>query len=217
MSTPLKGKQALITAGPTYEAIDPVRFIGNHSTGKMGYALAKALQKAGADVTLISGPSSLPDPENITTIRVKSSDEMYEAASSCFPTAEITILAAAVADYKPKNAAPEKIKKAGESMTLELVKTVDIAMTLGKIKKDSQLLIGFALETTNEEAHAREKLKKKNFDFIVLNSLKNPGSGFGHDTNQISIIDNNNIFNFELKHKEKVAQDIVDFLIKKKY
>ena len=217
MSTPLKGKQALITAGPTYEAIDPVRFIGNHSTGKMGYALAKALQKAGADVTLISGPSSLPDPENITTIRVKSSDEMYEAASSYFPTAEITILAAAVADYKPKHAAPEKIKKAGESMTLELVKTVDIAMTLGKIKKDSQLLIGFALETTNEEAHAREKLKKKNFDFIVLNSLKNPGSGFGHDTNQISIIDNNNIFNFELKHKEKVAQDIVDFLIKKKY
>ncbi|WP_339607152.1 bifunctional phosphopantothenoylcysteine decarboxylase/phosphopantothenate--cysteine ligase CoaBC [uncultured Roseivirga sp.] len=213
----LMGKKVMITAGPTYEAIDPVRFIGNHSTGKMGFALAEAAANHGAEVILISGPTHLSiEHSNIKLIRVKSGNEMYEACSKANQFSDINIMAAAVADYTPKTVANQKIKKKGDAMTIELVKTTDIAKSLGAIKKSSQLNVGFALETEAELEHAQQKIKSKNFDLIVLNSLNDKGAGFGHDTNKITIIDNqNNIQHFELKSKREVAKDIINAIVQK--
>lgn len=213
----LSGKRVLITAGPTYEAIDPVRFIGNYSSGKMGYALAEAAAKAGAKVTLISGPTQLEIKHpNIQRQSVRSGNEMYEACQKVFTTMDVTIFAAAVADYAPDVVADQKIKKKGDKMSIELSKTIDIAKTLGQKKKNTQLNVGFALETNNELENAKEKIIAKNFDMIVLNTLQDNGAGFGHDTNKISIIDKaNNIQNFELKTKTEVAKDIVDAIIAK--
>lgn len=211
---PLKGKKALVTAGPTHEAIDPVRFIGNHSSGKMGFAIAEELAEQGAEVSLVSGPTQLQTTHsNIKTINVVTSDEMYHEARSVFYDADIVVLAAAVADYKPVLKAEEKIKKHDKSMALELTKTVDIAASLGKEKKN-QFTVGFALETENELANAKGKIKKKNFDLIVLNSLKDKGAGFGYDTNKISLIDKHEeIKEFELKSKKEVAKDIIQEVI----
>ena len=204
--------RVLLTAGPTYEPLDPVRFIGNHSTGKMGYALAEAFAAIGADVTLISGPTNLPNPAHpqIRTQRVETADQMYAAAAAVAPTADVWVFAAAVADYKPAQVAVEKIKKAGDTLTLELVKNVDIAATLGKTKRPEQFSVGFALETNNEEAHALDKLHRKNFDLVVLNSLRDPGAGFRHDTNKVTLLaaDGQKTI-FELKPKAEVARDIV--------
>jgi len=211
----LVGKKALITAGPTYEPIDPVRFIGNRSSGKMGVALAKELAERGAEVKLILGPSALKiQHPNIETIRVTNAHSMYEAAQSFFEKSDISILAAAVADYRPINVADKKIKKKDKTLTIELEKTTDIAATLGKQKRDDQLLIGFALETNNEIENAKGKLERKNFDFIVLNSLQDKGAGFAVDTNKITILrKDNKMKDFELKSKTKVAIDIVDEII----
>ncbi|ELR70337.1 Phosphopantothenoylcysteine decarboxylase [Fulvivirga imtechensis AK7] len=211
----LTNKKVLITAGPTYEALDPVRFIGNHSSGKMGYALANAMAAQGAEVTLVSGPSNATIAHaGVHLVKVTSAQEMYDACIGYFPTTDITILAAAVADYKPAQQAPQKIKKKSESLTLELVKTQDIAAALGKLKKNGQFTVGFALETENEKENAIQKIKAKNFDMIVLNSLNDKGAGFGYDTNKISIIDKqNNVRDFELKNKKDVAQDIVKTII----
>ncbi|MFQ3213409.1 MAG: phosphopantothenoylcysteine decarboxylase/phosphopantothenate--cysteine ligase [Marivirga sp.] len=182
------GKKVLITAGPTHEALDPVRFIGNHSSGKMGYALAKAFQQAGAEVYLITGPTAIDKPLGLTSlIAVSSAEEMYQAAKDIFPTVDIAVMAAAVADYTPKYVASEKIKKNAPDITVELIKTVDIAKSLGLQKQQHQQLIGFALETNNEEANAIKKLKNKNLDLIVLNSLRDANAGFGHDTNKVKI------------------------------
>ncbi len=211
-STKLQGKKILITAGPTYEPIDPVRFIGNRSSGKMGVALADGAARRGAEVTLILGPSGL-SPENgkVEVIKVKTAREMYEAATERFDSADLAILAAAVSDYRPREAAREKIKKGEETMRLELVRNPDIAESLGKQKRNGQLLAGFALETENEKANAREKLRKKNFDLIVLNSLKDEGAGFNVDTNKVTILHKDNkIRNFELKSKSAVAEDILN-------
>ena len=207
---PLRGKKALVTAGPTYEAIDPVRFIGNHSSGKMGFAIAKELASLGASVVLISGPTSLRiDHSNINRIDVSSASEMLEAALNNFPGTDIAILSAAVADYRPKDISPTKIKKDSSEFVIDLVKTPDILATLGKEKKIGQILVGFALETNNEEENAVLKLQKKNLDFIVLNSLKDEGAGFKNDSNKITIIDRElNKQTFELKPKTEVAADI---------
>lgn len=212
---PLKGKKALVTAGPTHEAIDPVRFIGNHSSGKMGFAIAEELASKGAIVNLVSGPSqqTVQHP-NINLHQVVTADEMFKESQGVFPDADIVVLAAAVADYKPIENVPEKIKKQEKSMTLELTKTVDIAATLGSNKKNSQFIVGFALETENEMANAKEKIAKKNFDIIILNSLKDHGAGFGHDTNKITIIDKvGDVKKFDLKSKREAAEDIVDEII----
>ena len=213
--SPLKGKKILVTAGPTYEPIDPVRFIGNHSSGKMGYALAEILAGYGAEVTLVSGPSACEASNNNIIVRkVMSAEEMNQVCTSVYPKMDIAIFAAAVADYTPETQSTQKIKKTEASFELKLVKTQDIAYNLGKLKKGKQINIGFALETENEEQNAREKLKKKNLDFIVLNSLKDNGAGFGFETNKISIIDKqNNSTQFELKNKKEVATDIVNALI----
>lgn len=206
----LKGKKVLITAGPTHEAIDPVRFIGNHSTGKMGFALAGQFASLGAGVRVISGPGSLPSPNgSVMVSRVQSAAEMLAAAEESFDQCDIAVFAAAVADYRPENPAAEKIKKSEDSLTLRLVKNPDIAATLGK-RKQKQFTVGFALETTNELEHAREKLHKKGFDLIVLNSLKDPGAGFAHDTNKIAILDKEGVKTYELKTKQEVAHDIVE-------
>lgn len=214
---PLTGKKILVTAGPTFEKIDPVRFIGNHSSGKMGIAIAKKMRGAGAEVKLILGPVSEKfDLEGLIVEKVSSADEMFEAALRAFKEADIAVLAAAVADYKPSSTSSSKIKKTGSDMVLELVPTPDIAASLGKKKTNGQFLVGFALETDNEISNARKKLLSKNFDLIVLNSLNDPGAGFGHDTNKITILDrNNNSTEFELKSKEEVAKDIVDAIIEK--
>lgn len=211
----LKGKRALVTAGPTHEAIDPVRFIGNNSSGKMGYAIAEVLASRGAQVDLVSGPTHITiDHPNIQVTRVTSAEEMYNACASVFPKADITVLSAAVADFKPVTKADQKIKKGEGGLTLELTKTFDIASELGKIKKNGQLLVGFALETQNENANARKKLEAKNFDLIVLNSLNDSGAGFGHDTNKITIIGKNDVVKeFSLKSKKEVAVDIVNAII----
>lgn len=209
----LKGKKAIVTAGPTYEAIDPVRFIGNHSTGKMGYAIAEALAQYGAEVVLVSGPTAIAPPKhpNIELFKVTSAREMLEVALDAFREADIAVLAAAVADYRPKEAATQKIKKKSDSMQIELVKNPDIAATLGQHKKPYQFMVGFALETENEEANAREKLRKKNFDFIVLNSLNDEGAGFGHDTNSITILTaDKESYRSGLKSKKEIAYDIVE-------
>ena len=207
----LQGQKVMITAGPTYEAIDPVRFIGNRSSGKMGVALAKAVIEQGGEVVLILGPSKLqPKMEGLMLVRVESAQEMYDAALAHFPACQVAIMAAAVADYRPAKAATEKIKKKGENLTLELVKNPDIAATLGQQKTAGQTLIGFALETENAEENARGKLARKNLDYIVLNSLRDAGAGFGTDTNKVSIFGaDNKVVHFELKTKEAVARDII--------
>lgn len=206
------GKKVLITAGPTYEAIDPVRFIGNHSSGKMGYAIAQSFAAQGAEVTLISGPSKLEQPAGIKEfVKVSSAQQMLEACENRFNTVDIAVMAAAVADYRPKTVAAEKIKKAEKTMALEMEKTTDIAKTLGKIKASNQLLIGFALETNNEEANAQQKLQNKNFDLIVLNSLNDEGSGFNHDTNQVKIFDKNGLrYQSGLAAKTQIAELILE-------
>lgn len=213
---PLDGKKVLITAGPTYEAIDPVRFIGNNSSGKMGYAIAEELAAKGAKVTLVSGPTALEvTHSNIERVDVVSAQEMYEASEKVFPSVDCAIMAAAVADYTPVVSSENKMKRDSGNLTVELQPTKDIALELGKIKNEGQVLIGFALETNNEVENAKLKIEKKNLDFIVLNSLQDKGAGFNVDTNKISIIDrNNNIENFELKHKTEVAKDITERLIK---
>ena len=206
-------KKILITAGPTYERIDPVRYIGNFSSGKMGFAIAEECAARGAEVLLIAGPTSLSAHHpNITRVDVESAQEMLDAALQAFPDVDGAILSAAVADYRPQQARGEKIKRDEEgSITLSLLPNPDIAATLGKIKKPGQRIVGFALETTDEEANALKKLKKKNFDLIVLNSLKDEGAGFGHDTNKVTIISRDGTKrSFELKLKEEVAKDIVD-------
>ena len=206
---PLKGKKILITAGPTYEAIDPVRFIGNFSSGKMGIALANEAIRQGAEVHLVLGPSSEKNIHSqIHLHRVVSAQQMYEAAVTEFSTCDIAILAAAVADYTPETVAPEKIKKKGGNLSLTLVPTVDILASLGKIKT-TQTLIGFALETENEVANAQTKLEKKNLNGIVLNSLRDAGAGFGTDTNKVTFITKETQISFPLKTKEEVAKDIL--------
>jgi phosphopantothenoylcysteine decarboxylase/phosphopantothenate--cysteine ligase len=206
----LPGKKILITAGPTYEAIDPVRFIGNHSSGKMGIALAEKAQALGAQVTLVLGPSKEPVNPAIKTIRVNSARDMYAACKKEFAQTDICIFAAAVADYTPKNTAGQKIKKSDAEFSLVLKKNVDIAAEFGSVKKVGQVSIGFALETQDELKHAREKLKKKNFDLVVLNSINDKGAGFRHDTNKISIVGKNNkLTKFGLKSKSDVAMDIL--------
>ena len=214
--TSLNNKTVLLTAGPTYEPIDPVRFIGNHSTGKMGYALAECFAQAGARVFLVSGPTQQQARHpHIRVLPVTTADQMYEQVSSLAPQADILVFAAAVADYKPKNVSPVKVKKNEDTLILELVKNVDIAKAVGQAKKPGQFLVGFALETDNEMFNARAKLQSKNLDLIVLNSLQDEGAGFRHDTNKISIIEPDKITPFALKSKMEVARDIVTFIAQK--
>ena len=213
----LIGKSVLITAGPTQEAIDPVRYISNYSTGKMGFAIARAFALAGADVTLVCGPTYLPTPEpTIRRVDVRSAQAMYEAAALAFPSADITILNAAVADYTPAYPAAEKIKKKDAQFAVELTKTVDIAATLGAEKRVGQLMMGFALETNNERENALGKLHRKNLDWIVLNSLRDTGAGFGHDTNKITVMDRQEVITeFGLKTKDEVAADLLSIIVQK--
>ena len=215
----LSGTKALVTAGPTYERLDPVRFIGNFSTGKMGIAIAEALADNGADVTLVLGPGRHTTVHaGVHTIAVESAEDMYNACSAAFSTTDIAVLAAAVADYKPKERAAEKIKKKDEELTLPLARTVDILASLGKIKQQGQTLVGFALETNNEVANATEKLTRKNADMIILNSLKDEGAGFGHDTNKITIIKRDTApVSMPLQSKTEVAKAIVDQIIELRY
>ena len=211
----LKGKNILITAGPTYEKIDPVRFIGNYSSGKMGYALAEECASRGAKVTLVSGPVTLNiSHPNIKKIDVESAQEMYESAKEAFMKADAGILCAAVADFTPEMVANHKIKREKDDLTLLLKPTQDIAASLGKIKQSNQVLVGFALETNDEQQNAKGKLERKNFDFIVLNSLNDKGAGFRVDTNKITIIDKEEITPYPLKSKTEVASDIIDRLVK---
>jgi phosphopantothenoylcysteine decarboxylase/phosphopantothenate--cysteine ligase len=214
-TTSLAGKSVLLTAGPTQEAIDPVRYITNHSTGKMGYAIAEELAQAGARVHVVSGPTTLQAQHpGISVERVNSADEMWHACESRFAAADITVLSAAVADYKPVAPATQKLKKTDAALTLSLTKTVDIAAELGKRKQPAQMIVGFALETENEEANAIEKLERKNFDLIVLNSLRDAGAGFGGDTNRIKLINRKKqIQSFDLKSKREVARDVVQAII----
>ena len=209
----LKGKRIMITAGPTYEKIDPVRFIGNYSSGKMGFALAEECAARGAEVTLIAGPVSLSCSPNIKRIDVESCEEMYIAATECFNNSDTAILCAAVADFRPENIADKKIKREKDDLVLRLQPTHDIAAALGKQKTDKQTLVGFALETNNEETNAKDKLKRKNLDFIVLNSTRIPGTTFKSDDNQITIISDSNVKSFDKKPKTEVARDIVDELL----
>lgn len=213
---PLKGKKITLTAGATREAIDPVRYLSNHSSGKMGYALAEEARNLGAEVTLIS-TSHLENPKNVSVVKVNSANEMLLAVENVFLETDIFIFAAAVADYRPLEIAKQKIKKeeGNDKMIIELTKNPDIAATIGAKKQSSQFLVGFALETNNELENAQSKLKKKNLDMIVLNSLQEQGAGFGHDTNKISIIDANQKTDFELKSKTEVAQDILKTIIEK--
>lgn len=208
----LKKKKVLITAGPTFEPIDPVRFIGNHSSGKMGLELAKQASLEGAEVTLVIGPNHLDTGSlpGIDVVSINSAAEMYDACDKRFGEQDIVIFAAAVADYKPTNVADQKLKKTSDTMELPLIKTVDVARELGK-KKSKQFSVGFALETENEEVNAKEKLQNKNFDMIVLNSLRDEGAGFQHETNKVKIIhQDNNLIEYELKSKTEVAKDIIN-------
>ena len=217
---PLASKKILITAGPTYEKIDPVRFIGNYSSGKMGFALAEECARRGAEVTLVAGPVNVsltsPSLTPIKRIDVESCQEMYDAATEAFPQQDAAILCAAVADFRPEYAANQKIKREGgghdEGMTLHLVPNPDIAAALGRMKRKGQVLVGFALETNDEQANAQRKLEKKNLDFIVLNSLQNEGTCFRSDENQVSIISRSGQQNYERKPKQEVAADIIDQL-----
>lgn len=212
----LKGRRALVTAGPTYERIDPVRFIGNFSTGKMGYAIADTLAARGAEVTLVSGPVGNLKPTNsaVRVVGVESASEMLEACTSRWEHTDIAVMAAAVADYRPVNRAESKIKREGsEAPTIELVANPDIAATLGQTKRQGQLLVGFALETDHEAEHAADKLRRKNLDAIVLNSLRDKGAGFGVDTNKITIISRcGDTATYPLKSKKEVASDIADYI-----
>jgi phosphopantothenoylcysteine decarboxylase/phosphopantothenate--cysteine ligase len=213
----LTGKKALVTAGPTFESIDPVRFIGNHSSGKMGIEIAHNLRSRGAEVQLVLGPVSQHVSLNgLNVTRVSSAAEMYQACTSIFPFMDIAVMAAAVADYTPKEKSTEKIKKKEEDWSLSFIRTRDILKSLGSMKKPNQLLVGFALETQNEKENALAKLSSKNADMIVLNSLNDAGAGFGHDTNKITIFDKEgHSFPFDTKSKKEVAKDIVDLIIKK--
>lgn len=210
----LAGKKVLITAGPTYEKIDPVRFIGNYSSGKMGFALAEVCAEQGAEVTLVTGPVTLTtNHPAIKRIDVESAAEMYAAATKAFPKADIAILCAAVADFTPKKTADKKIKRKGDDLKLELQPTQDIAAALGTVKKKKQVLVGFALETNDELKNAQEKLKRKNLDFIVMNSLQDKGAGFRVDTNKVTIIDKHSLTAYDTKSKREVAEDIIEHLI----
>ncbi len=211
----LSGKRALVTAGPTWESIDPVRFIGNRSSGKMGIAVAEALAQQGARVELVCGPSSIgTEHPLITRIDVESAEEMYLACNKRFTNSDIAVLSAAVADYKPKFVADQKIKKSSSALNIELVPTQDILASLGKIKKPGQILVGFALETNNAIENAKSKLERKNLDFIVLNSLEDEGAGFSYDTNKITLVEpDNKLSKFELKSKTEAAKDIVNKII----
>jgi phosphopantothenoylcysteine decarboxylase/phosphopantothenate--cysteine ligase len=219
LNSPLKGKKVLVTAGPTYEPIDPVRFIGNHSSGKMGLAIAKELYKRGAVVSVILGPTALNFSANgISLIRVNTAEEMYQACDRQFDQSDITIMAAAVADYSVADPANKKIKKTEDTLTVELVKTKDILGEMGKRKKKDQLLVGFALETHNEKEFALDKLRSKNADMIILNSLQDEGAGFSSDTNKITIFDKSGkTFSFDTRSKSEVAADIADTLIQLYY
>ncbi len=208
----LHGKKIMITAGPTYEKIDPVRFIGNYSSGKMGFALAEECAKRGAEVTLVSGPVSLSCSDSIKKVDVESCEEMYNVSAEIFPSQDVAILCAAVADFRPEQAADKKIKREKDDLVLRLSPTIDIAASLGKIKTDKQKLIGFALETNDEQSNAKKKLKKKNLDFIVLNSTRNEGTTFQSDYNKVSIISDNDIKEYEKKPKQEVANDIINEL-----
>ncbi|MFO8054995.1 MAG: bifunctional phosphopantothenoylcysteine decarboxylase/phosphopantothenate--cysteine ligase CoaBC [Bacteroidales bacterium] len=210
----LSGRQVLVTAGPTYERIDPVRFIGNFSSGKMGFALAEAFEKMGAAVTLITGPTSLPTPPgNITRVDIESADEMFQQVKAYFPLSDILMMSAAVADYKPASRQKEKMKKEEIKSQLKMVKTIDILETIAKMKKPRQIVGGFALETTNEQENAQKKLQQKNLDFIVLNSLKDKGAGFGGDTNKVCFISKDTLQRSSLKSKKEIAQDIVQYTV----
>lgn len=211
-----EGKKVLITAGPTQEPIDPVRFISNHSSGKMGFAIAEAFEMAGADVTLVSGPVAIPSPKGVKVEKVQSAKQMFEATAKYFAESDIVVLSAAVADYTPLHVADKKIKKKEDVFNIELTKTTDIAATLGQQKKTGQIIVGFALETDNEFENAKGKLERKNFDFVVLNSLQDSGAGFRYDTNKIKIIDREgSVFDFDLKTKKEVAQDILETVKRK--
>ncbi len=210
--SPLSKKRILITAGPTYEKIDPVRFIGNYSSGKMGFALAAECARRGAEVTLVAGPVGLPTPEGVKRIDVESCQEMFEASVDAFPQMDAAILCAAVADFRPEQTATQKIKREKDDLVIRLQPTHDIAAHLGQMKTGSQRLVGFALETNDEEVNAQKKLKKKNFDFIVLNSTRNKGTTFRSDDNQISIISESGQKDYEKKPKTEVARDIIDEL-----
>lgn len=212
---PLLGKKVLVTAGPTYEAIDPVRFIGNHSSGKMGFAIADQFSRLGAEVTLITGPTAEKSSQQLKRIDVVSAAQMLTACQKEFPTVQITVMSAAVADYTPVTTASQKIKKTSGEFNLELKKTEDILATLGRLKTENQILVGFALETENEEEHAKGKLTRKNLDLIILNSLNDKGAGFKMDTNKITIF--NKAFEktvFEMKSKTEVAKDICNEILK---
>jgi phosphopantothenoylcysteine decarboxylase/phosphopantothenate--cysteine ligase len=216
---PLAGKKALVTAGPTYEAIDPVRFIGNHSSGKMGIAIAKELHNRGADVTLVMGPATTEFSANgIHLVRVVSAEDMYKACHKVFGKTDLAVMSAAVADYTPVIKSTQKIKKEENTLNLELTKTKDILKSLGEKKKAGQVLVGFALETNDEKSSARKKLVSKNADMIILNSLNDAGAGFGHDTNKITIFrSGGKEIEFDTKPKEEVAKDIVDTIIRLHY
>ena len=205
----LSGKRIMITAGATIEAIDPVRYISNHSTGKMGYAIANALAKRGAEVVLVSGKTALATPQGVRRVDICSAEDMYEAAVKEFEQSDCAVMCAAVADYTPVEVATNKIKKSDDSFTLELRKTKDIAFELGKVKGDRKI-VGFALETNNEQANAEEKLRKKNLDLIVLNSLRDKGAGFGCDTNKVTLIDASHREELPLLSKAEVAERIAD-------
>ncbi len=219
LTRPLEGKKALVTAGPTYEPIDPVRFIGNHSSGKMGIAIAKELYHRGAAVTLVMGPSQYEfSAEGIAVVRVKTADQMYKSCHDNYPGSDLTVMAAAVADYTPVETADQKIKKKSDSLTITLSKTKDILKSLGEKKNSKQVLVGFALETNDEKKNALEKLAKKNADMIILNSMMDAGAGFGFDTNKITIFDKSGQeFSFDTKSKTDVAKDIVDTIIRLYY
>ena len=212
----LKNKKALVTAGPTYENLDPVRYIGNYSTGKMGIAIAETLANEGCEVVLVLGPTSLTTPHaHIKTIQVRSAEEMLNACTTHFAETDIAVMSAAVADYTPTTLSTSKIKKKDEEFTIQLKKTTDILKQLGSIKSKNQVLIGFALENKNEKSYALKKLEEKNADAIVLNSLNDEGAGFAYDTNKITIFEKNGIeTNYELKSKPEVAKDIVEKIIK---
>ena len=210
----LKDKKILITAGPTYEKLDPVRFIGNYSSGKMGIAIAEECATRGAKVELICGPVNIKtNHPNIKRTNVESAAQMYQASTDLFPSTDVAILCAAVADFTPSCVAENKIKREGNHLTLELEPTKDIAQALGQMKRENQVMVGFALETNDEENHAKEKLQKKNLDFIVLNSLHDEGAGFQHDTNKVALIDKEGEKSFPLKSKREVAKDIVNKLV----
>jgi phosphopantothenoylcysteine decarboxylase/phosphopantothenate--cysteine ligase len=211
---PLKNKKVLITAGPTYEQIDPVRFIGNNSSGKMGLELANQAKKLGADVTLVIGPNHIQFDDSLTVIKVKSADEMYKAVHKQVKKADVIIMSAAVADFKPKQVSNQKIKKSNADLVIELEPTQDILKSVGEIKTKKQLLVGFALESNNELENAKGKLKSKNLDLIVLNSLNDKGAGFEFDTNKITLIDKSNkVKKFELKSKAEVAADVFNKIV----